>query len=206
MIEECALVVIRRLTSSRGTSLLRESLSKEVMSKLSPKKRNLPAKKGSVKTVCVPSKGSDMCKSGRCKRPSPAYKYLINVKCVQSKKQALGTRDKMGEGGLSPSFDDASVSTGSIILSCGFQRDHRDWGRGSRMQSGREGLNPSGGRDHFTPSAFTHVCHDIQSHPIGKDHSFIITIIMITIIVYFWMTFSLQSVSHACSSLKFPKL
>lgn len=68
----------------------------KVMSKLSPKKRNLPAKKGSVKTVCVPSKGSDMCKSSRCKRPSPAYKYLINVKCVWNPKQALGIRDKMG--------------------------------------------------------------------------------------------------------------
>ena len=79
------------------------------------------------------------------------YKYLINVKCVQSKKQAFSMRAKMGEGGISPSFDDASVSTGSIVLSCGFQRDHRDWGRGSRMQSGREELRPSGSRDHFTP-------------------------------------------------------
>ena len=111
----------------------------------------------------------------------------------------------MANMNASLSFDDASVSTGSIILSCGFQRDHRDWGRGSRTQSAREELNPSGDRDRFTPSTFTHVCHDIQSHPTGNDHSFIVTIVMTTIIVYFWMTFSLRSVSHACSSLKFPK-
>lgn len=137
------------------------------------------------------------------------YKYLINVKCVQSKKQAFSLRAKMGEGGISPSFDDASVSTGSIVLSCGFQRDHRDWGRGSRMQGilewqGR--AQPLREQRSLHTSTFTHVSHDIQSHPIGKDHSFIITIIMITIIVYFWMTFSLQGVLHACSSLKFPKL
>lgn len=173
-------------------------------SELSPDKRNLPAKKGSVKTVCVPCSKQRKWHVQKWQVQETyrqPYKYLINVKCVQSKKQAFSMRAKMGEGGIFPSFDDASVSTGSIILSCGFQRDHRDWGRGSRRQSGREELSPS-----LHTSAFTHVSHDTQSHPIAKDHFFIITIIMITIIVYFWMTFSLQSVLHASSSLKFPKL
>lgn len=130
------------------------------------------------------------------KRPSPAYKYLINVKCVQSKKQALGIRDKW-----------VRVASLQVLMMHQFQQavsfflwvPERPQRLGQRLKDAEwQGRGPtSGGRDHFTPSTFTHVCHDIQSHPIGKDHSFIITIIMITIIVYFWMTFSLQSVSHA---------
>ena len=43
-------------------------------------------------------------------------KHLRNVKCVQSKKLDFSMRAKRGEDGPALSFDEASVSTGSIIF------------------------------------------------------------------------------------------
>lgn len=67
-----------------------------------------------------------MCKSPSAQQETITRppKYLIKVKCVQSKKQAFSVRAKRVEGGFPPSFDDASVSTDSR-----FQRDQKDWGK-----------------------------------------------------------------------------
>lgn len=106
-------------------------------------------------------------------------------------------RAKRVEGGLPPSFDDASSWGGSIILSCGFQRDQRDWGRDWRMD----------GEAKITPHLNFHsiILWHPESPRLGKkNYSFVI--IMTTILFYFWRTLnSLQIVSHDCSYLKFPK-
>lgn len=106
-------------------------------------------------------------------------------------------RAKRVEGGLPPSFDGASAWGGSIILSCGFQRDQRDWGRDWRMD----------GEAKITSHLNFHsiILWHPESPRLGKkNYSFVI--IMTTILFYFWRTLnSLQIVSHDCSYLKFPK-